>query len=163
MRKPRFAISLHFDASSSQLTVVLTRGKDIKPDADGNQQMHILISAMLMPDGNIDYSCKGIPPNPLFKHNYKFPVKHGDLDSSVLKFNVWSVDKYSMKIPYGECIFNLQDVFKDDVLLSSEDIWLEIQRKDHLVRYVKIDLLSSVIYVAELLFYAAQYSLVVIP
>ena len=93
-----------------------------------------MVSAMLMPDGSILHSCKGIPPNPLFKHKYIFNVKKEALKNSTVKLNVWKIDKYSTRVPFGECALSLGDVFKDDSTEYIEDVWLEVQPKDQLVR-----------------------------
>ena len=125
------SISIHFNSSTNELTIVLSKGKNMIFDSDGEHQ-HIQISAILMPDGNILHSCKGIPPNPLFKHTYKFQVKANNLGSSSVKFNVWKIDKYSRKIPFGECMLDLGNIFTgaDDYF---KDMWLEVQPKDKLV------------------------------
>ena len=118
----------------SELTIFLSRGKNLKFNANAEKQQHIMISAMLMPDGNILHSCKGIPPNPLFKHKYDFPMKVERLQSSIVKFNVWKIDKYSSKTPFGECTVHLGSVFAGapDYL---KEMWLEVYPRDELVSW----------------------------
>ena len=130
-QKPMISLSIQFNSPTNELTIVLSRGKNLICNADGQHQ-HIQISAILMPDGNILHSCKGIPPNPFFKHKYNFQVKADNLESSSVKFNVWKIDKYSRQIPFGECILDLGNAFADiDNYLK--DLWLAVQPRDKLV------------------------------
>jgi len=128
---PSISVTIHYDAAMSELTIFLSRGKNLKCDTNEEQQQHILISAMLMPDGNILHSCKGIPPNPLFKHKYDFPMKVERLQSSIVKFNVWKIDKYSSKIPFGECTVHLGSIFAGSPDYVKE-MWLEVSPRDEL-------------------------------
>ena len=132
-QQPAISLSIHFDTQANELTIVLGKGKNIRCEAiSEQQQQHIQVSAMLMPDGNILHSCRGIPPSPLFKYKYNFHVKAEHLKSSIVKFNIWKIDKYSRKTPFGDCILNLENVFTDaNEYLAN--IWLEIQRKEELV------------------------------
>ena len=139
--KPKISVSIHYEVSTCELTVVLIKGKHLISDVNQSNQMHILISAMLMPDGNINHSCKGIPPSPLFKHKFTFEVKHEAIKSTNLKFNIWQVDKYSKKIPFGECTLSLNDALENSDYV--ELIWLEVEAKDELVSTALSCLLSN--------------------
>ena len=135
VQNPMLAFSFYYNAALHELTVLLIRGKRINGAEELENSSHILISVVVIPEGSIQHSSRGIPPNPLFKERFTFFINGDELKISKVKFNVWKVDKYSRKLPFGEIVVNMSDVFKDDVIKTScvEDIWKEIEPKEKLV------------------------------
>ena len=135
--KPKLSFSLHFDAACEELTVSLIRARFITTQGskfeDSNQ--HITVSVVIMPDGTIHHSSQGIAPNPLFKNKFIFSIKGTELQQSKLKFNVWIIDKYSRKVPFGESVVELGKIFKSQPITTDgiESVWWEIEPKDKLV------------------------------
>eukprot|EP00795_Rhopilema_esculentum_P013160 gene13160-3957_t len=134
--KPKLSFSLHFDADSEELTVSLIRARFITTQGSKFEEsnQHITISVVIVPDGTIHHSSQGIAPNPLFKNKFIFSIKGTELQQSKLKFNVWMIDKYSRKMPFGESVVELERIFKSRPITTHgiEGVWWEIESKDEL-------------------------------
>ncbi len=116
-----------------ELNVGVIRGKDFSEDDESVN--HIIVSVVLLPEGSISHSSRGVPPNPLFKDKFVFPITADEMKPSQVKFNVWKIDKYSRKCPVGEIVVRMQEIFQgNDSLYSSKfEMWKALVLTDKLV------------------------------
>lgn len=138
--QPTLLFSFFYNISLIELTVVLARGKrfstkQINPESSD----HVLVSVVLLPEGTIYHSSRGVPPNPHFKDRFTFCLSPEELRASSVKFNVWKIDKYSRRSPYGETVINLSDAFgeNDSLFAGSVQMWRELNLTDTLTHETK--------------------------
>lgn len=148
-KPPSLLISFSYNVSLLELNVVLVRGKDFLQEEESESTNHIIVSVVLLPDGNIRHSSRGVPPSPLFKDKFIFPITAKELKASSIKLNVWQIDKYSRKFPNGEIIISMQKIFSEQRSLYSStfEMWREVEIKETLTNQTSIgELLTSLQY-----------------
>eukprot|EP00794_Sanderia_malayensis_P016700 gene16700-18394_t len=129
---PGLLVSFNYNTFLMELNVAVVRGQHL-PEEQASSN-HVVVSVVLLPEGSIQHTSRGVAPNPLFKDEFTFPMTADEMRNSRIKFNVWSIDKYSRKTPIGSHVVNLQEMFcdKDSLRLNTAEMWKTIQLTDNL-------------------------------
>ena len=132
--KPSLCFGIKHDPKWQELSIHLIKLENIAVF----EGMGVSVTVIILPMKQIQHSNRGIAPEPEFDENFIFSVKKKDLKKLKIRFNVWMVDKFSRKLPFGEAEFELTTLLsslKAETLLEVETgrIWCEVIRKDTLV------------------------------
>lgn len=106
---PRLCFELSYNFRTTALQVFLICGRDL-PELD---EQEILVSVLMSHD-TLSFQSKCVDgPDPVFNERFNFPLESMQISSDppvTLKFNVWAVDRFSQKRPFGFVEANIEEI-----------------------------------------------------
>ena len=127
---PRLGFELFYYFRTTDMQVSLRNGKYL-PDYVNEQ---IIISVTLSKSNSVYHTARYDGPNPSFDEEFRFPLESMEISSDppiVLKFNVWTVDKFSRKNPYGYVEANIEEIFTQYGLMPIPGTVYVIRKMKH--------------------------------
>ncbi|XP_012567047.2 uncharacterized protein LOC100212229 isoform X1 [Hydra vulgaris] len=127
IRAPQICFQFNYDIRKNELEVYLIRGINLPKYVNQN----IVVSLMLSNNSSVYYSNYVGGPDPNFKQRFRFPLESTRISEDPplrVKFNIWTVDLYSKKSPYGYVSVSLEEIFVTYGLTPTQD--KGIVRKD---------------------------------
>lgn len=106
---PRLCFELSYNFRTTALQIFLICGRDL-PDLT---EQEILVSVLMSHDTLTFQSKRVDGPDPVFDENFSFPLESMQISSDppvTLKFNVWTVDRFSQKSPFGFVEANIEEI-----------------------------------------------------
>ena len=113
---PRLGFELYYHFRTTEIQISLKSGKYL-PEYVNEQ---IVISVIMSHCSAIYHTARYDGPNPTFNEDFRFPMESMQISSDPpikVKFNVWTVDKYSRKNPYGYIEANIEEIFTQSGLM----------------------------------------------
>ncbi|XP_065647258.1 uncharacterized protein LOC100212229 isoform X2 [Hydra vulgaris] len=120
LRAPQICFQFNYDIRKNELEVYLIRGINLPKYVNQN----IVVSLMLSNNSSVYYSNYVGGPDPNFKQRFRFPLESTRISEDPplhVKFNIWTVDLYSKKSPYGYVSVSLEEIFLSHGLTPTQE------------------------------------------
>ena len=130
---PKLKFQLNYHLRTNELEVFLNRGKNLP----NYFRQNIVVSVMLSNNSSIYYSNYVAGPEPKFEQSFCFPLDSSRISEDPpikIKFNIWTVDRYSKKNPYGYVEVSLEEILQKNGLTPPPGIYIKIFEMKNLHR-----------------------------
>ena len=140
---PKVGFELYYYIEPQELEIRLINAIHLPEFANED----IIVSILLTKSPLIHHSSRVNGPDAKFEELFRFPLARDEVNAedNSLKFNVWTVDRYSRKTPFGFSTVNVKDVLQAHGCMPLKGhgvVTKEIVRTDMLVSYQYLEILN---------------------
>jgi len=131
---PRLCFELSYNFRSVELNINLFSAKNLP----NNWNEQVMISILMSHCSKIYHTSRVDGPNPIFDEDFQFPLESVQISSDppvMLKFNIWTVDRYSRKHPFGYLESSIEDILTSNGLSpikGKAQVWRNILMSESL-------------------------------